>query len=75
MYMFCNKLGELEVEIEVNSQDPRLSEIRYGYDMETFRELSEEDIDYLNETYRDEIVTQALEALVTGTRDSVGLRQ
>ena len=60
MYMFDKKLGEMDVEIIIPEGDPRQAYISAGYIVETFRELTEDELDYLNEKYYEDIVTQAL---------------
>lgn len=58
MYMYDSRLGDMDVEIHV-PEEPRDARISYGYKMDTFEELTEEELDYLNEKYSEDVVQQA----------------
>jgi len=58
--MYDPSIGEMDVELEIPGGDPRMARVASGYVMDTFQELNEEDIEYLNEKYYEDIVTQAM---------------
>lgn len=72
MYMFDPKFGDMDVELEVG-KDLTTSRISYGYQLATFQELTEEDLDYLNEKYREEILAQAYQVMQEDSKDSAKL--
>lgn len=59
MYMYDIRLGELDVEIDIPEFDVRKSVITSGYKLVDFQDLSEEEVEYLNERYYEDIVMQA----------------
>lgn len=59
MYMYDIRLGELDVEIDIPEYDVRKSVITSGYKLVDFQDLSEEEVEYLNERYYEDIVMQA----------------
>ena len=68
MYMYDTRLGDLDVEIHT-PEEIRDAIIAYGYKMDSFEELSDEELDYLNQKYRDDIVAQA--AMVQATEGTM----
>lgn len=60
MYMYDPKLGEMDVELSLGTQTV-LPSVVSGYYVDTFEELDEDALDYLNEKYEDEIVAMANE--------------
>lgn len=58
--MYDPSLGEMDVELEIPEGNPRLARISSGYITETFLELTEDEIEYLNDKYYEDIVTQAM---------------
>lgn len=58
MYMYDPKLGGMDVEVELGSPNST-PYISHGYYMDTFEELDEDALDYLNEKYEHEIATLA----------------
>ena len=55
MQLFDEQLGELEVSVVVDVLYGIDSYIHAGYCVKDFRELTDEELDILNETHRDEI--------------------
>jgi hypothetical protein len=72
MYMYDTRLGDMDVEIEV-PEEIRDSRIVYGYKMNTFEELSEEELLYLNDKYIDDILQQAAATAYNEARPSLNL--
>lgn len=72
MYMYDTKLGDMEVEIDMPTEI-RDASIVYGYTLKDFVELTEEELEYLNDKYRDDILQQALSVQHTEDSSSVKL--
>jgi hypothetical protein len=59
MFMYDPRLGQLDVEMEIPDSNPHKAFISTGYKMDTFEDLTEDELDYLNEEYSEHIVIQA----------------
>lgn len=59
MHMYDYELGEMEVELVIPTRNPELAYLSAGYKRNTFRELTEEELEYLNDAYLQDIVEEA----------------
>lgn len=72
MYMYDTHLGDMEVEIQI-APEVRDSRIVYGYQLDTFKELTDEDLEYLNDKYAEDIIMQVEDVLLGKDPDAIKL--